>query len=519
MAQLVDQYGRPVKSAELKREHAAPTLAGIRTIWTDTVAGGLTPESLANILSNAAQGDHYNYLTLAEEMEERDLHYRCEISKRVLAVSRLPLSVESFSDSATDVRLADEVRRLIRMPGIRSLLKSLMDAVGKGYSVAEIDWDTSAGQWMPIGFQWRDPRFFQFDQRTRAEIRLRDEMGGIDGLPLPAYKFIRHIPVLKCGIPIRNGIAFIAAWAWMCKGYAIKDWLAFAEVFGMPLRMGRYDAGAAEKDLAVLRMAVANLGSDAAAIFPKSMEIELVEAAKSGSTDFFQRLADYLDTQVSRGILGQTATTAGTPGKLGNEDAQQQVRQDIRDDDAEQLGETLQRDLVKPFIDLNFGPQKDYPCIQLRAVESKDMTAMTDALQKLVPLGLRVEKSVVLDLLGLPDPDRRATPDKLLGVPQPSPTELPPQPAKGKALNFTLPQQPDAADLLAEKLNNDAMTSQEAWLEHIRKLLENAPSLEAFRDGLADLFPTMPATQFGELMAQAMTMGNLVGREEVVAGK
>jgi len=413
MATLYDAYNRKVDLTALRKEHAAPTMAGVRTIWTDTVAGGLTPDRLASILRSAADGDHNSFLTLAEEMEERDLHYACELSKRKLAVSRLPITVEATADDARSIELADAVRNLMRRPGVRPLIKDLLDAIGKGFSVVEIDWQYGS-TWLPRRYQWRDPHFFQFDEVSKSEVRLRDEADLMHGLQLAPYKFLVHLPHIKSGIPIRGGIARLAAWAWMCKGYTIKDWLAFAEVFGMPLRMGKYGSGASEADKAVLRMAVANLGTDAAAIFPESMKVELVEASKSGSTDFFQRLADYLDAQVSRGILGQTATTQGTPGKLGNEEAQKEVREDIRDDDAEQVEETINRDLVRPFIDLNFGPQDNYPVVQIRAEVQEDIATLATALEKLVPLGLRVEQSVVRDRMGLPDPDKNAKPEDLL---------------------------------------------------------------------------------------------------------
>ena len=411
---LYDYLDRPVKTQPLTRELAAPSLTGIRSIWNESVASGLSPQRLASLLLAAADGDHWSYLTLAEEMEERDLHYAAELSKRKLAVSRLPITVESASDTPRDKELADAVRALTEGNNFRALLKDLLDALGKGFSVVEINWQTGS-QWTPKRYEWRDPRFFQFDQASRREIRLRDEQDTFNGIELAPYKFLTHVHHGKSGIPIRGGIARLAAWAFMCKGYTIKDWLAFAEVFGMPLRLGKYGSTAKEDEIAILKAAVANLGTDAAAVFPESMQVELIEAGnKGGSADFFERLANYLDNQISKGILGQTASSSGTPGKLGNEELQAEVRDDIRDDDAESLEDTLNRDLVRPFIDLNYGPQKLYPKVQLRAVPPEDVVALVDALEKLVPLGLRVEQSVVCDKLGLPDPDPKVKPEDLL---------------------------------------------------------------------------------------------------------
>lgn len=367
MSELVDAHGRPIERNQLTRELAAPTLTGIRTVWTDEVAAGLTPARLAKLLREAAAGNHDSYLTMAEEMEERNLHYYAELSKRKLAVSRLPLTVEAYSDAKRDQYLADAVRELVRKPGIRGLIKNMLDGIAKGFSVNEILWDRTGSRWIP-SYKWRDPRYFQWDLISRTELRLRDEANLAEGIPLAPYKFIVHIPIIKSGIPIRNGIARLAAWAFMCGGYTVKDWMAFAEVFGMPLRMGKYQAGTQKSDIDILRMAVANLGSDAAAVFPDSMMIELVEANKSGGTsDFFKILAEYMDNLLSKAILGQTSSAGGTPGRLGEEKLQSEVRDDIRDDDAEQIEETLNRDLVKPFVDLNFGSQQNYPVICLRA--------------------------------------------------------------------------------------------------------------------------------------------------------
>lgn len=418
MAMLYDHLGRPVKTGDLQRELAGPTLAGIRTVWDQTAASGLTPYALAGLLAEAAAGDATSYLTLAEEMEERDLHYRCELGKRRLAVTRLEATVEAASDDPKDEELADQVRELTRRDGFRFLCADLMDAIGKGYSVCEILWDR-AGQWWPDRYLWRDPRWFVFDRLGRQELRLLDEANSTDGLALAPYKFVAHVPRLKTGIPIRQGIARVAAWAWMCKNFAVKDWMAFAETYGMPLRLGKYGAGASSEDIAVLKLAVANLGSDAAAVLPESMQVEFIDSVKgvSGSNELFEKLADWLDKQVSRGILGQSATTEGTAGKLGNEDAQAEVREDIRDDDAWQLAATLNRDLVQPFIDLNWGPQQAYPRLALHAPDQEDLTLLVSALEKLVPLGLKVEQSVIRDKFGLPEPEDDA---EILGVPAPA---------------------------------------------------------------------------------------------------
>lgn len=521
---LVNAYGRPIKSQDLTREHAAPSLTGVRTIWDDTVASGLTPARLAGLLRSAVLGESHEYLTLAEEMEERDLHYACELGKRKLAVSRLPITVEAATDDKRDKDLAEEVRRLTRRPGFRGLLKDLLDGLGKGYSVVEIIWDRSGSTWQPARYEHRDPRFFQFDRVARRELRLRDEADLMDGLPLAPYKFIVHLPHLKTGLPIRGGLARLAAWAWMCKNYSIKDWMAFAEVFGMPLRIGKYRPGASDTDIGVLKMAVANLGSDAAAVIPESMLIELVERKSSGGGEtVFQVLADWFDAQVSRGILGQTATTQGTPGKLGGDEAQSQVRDDIRDDDAEQLAETINRDLVRPFIDINVGPQENYPQLVLRDVQREDVAAISESLARLVPLGFRVEQSVVRDRLGWPDPAAGAEclGDKPAGEPEENGGK---KAAKAQAMNrqalpapadFT-PEQQSLEHLADTAMAGVDLTGNEAKLLAI---IEASASYEEAMEKLLTAWPELSLDDLSGALEQALLAAGLFGQYQAEAGE
>lgn len=527
MAQLVDQYNRPIETKELTREKAAPTLTGVRRIWDETVASGLTPQRLAALLRSAAEGDHDAYLTLAEEMEERDLHYACELGKRKLAVSRLPVTVEAAADDQKSIEIADAVRNLVKGAEFRLLLKDLLDGLGKGFSVVEIIWNRNASRWTPQRYEWRDPHFFQFDQVTRREIRLRDEADPVNGLPLTPYGFIRHVPRLKSGIPIRGGFARLAAWAFMCKGYTVKDWLAFAEVFGMPLRLGKYGNGATEVDKDVLRMAVANLGVDAAAIFPESMMIELIERKGTGGETVYQVLADWLDAQVSKGILGQTASASGTPGKLGDERLQAEVRDDIRDDDAEQLESTLQRDLIIPFVVLNFGPQAAYPTIQLRAVEQKDIKTMSEALAKLVPLGLRVEQSVIRDKLGIPDPDKNAKPEDLLQGPSAAVPAPPMVAAETNRQECSCPScatarnregAADPLEQMAEHLAGRADAPMTTWVEQLRALTNQAGSLEELREMVLEAFPGMDAGPLAQILAEEAMKAEMQGRSDVSDG-
>lgn len=434
MPTLYDYAGQPIKTSSLTKELAAPTLSGVRTNWHISVATGLTPENLAAILSAVDDMNDMNeYLTLAEEMEQRDMHYASVLSTRKNAVSGLDMMVEAASDDAEDVKIRDFVDGVIQEDATYNLAADQLDALGKGFSVDEIMWDTSEAQWVPREYRHRDQRFFQFDIKTRQELRLRDEDDLVNGLALAPFKFIQHRPHIKTGIPIRGGLARLAVVSYMCKGYTLKDWMAFAEVFGMPLRVGKHGTDATDAQKTALLSAVASIGTDAACIIPENMIIEFIESAKAvGGERLFEGLANWLDKQVSKGVLGQTATTEGTPGRLGNDKAQMEVREDIKVADAKQLSATLRRDLVKPLVDLNFGPRKrgQYPKLRIVIEEPEDLEALSKSLPEFIDRGLRVEASVIRDMFSLPEPepDAEVLQPKSGGAPAPSNPEDEPPP-------------------------------------------------------------------------------------------
>jgi phage gp29-like protein len=381
------------------------------------------------------------YLELAEEMEEKDLHYLAVLNTRKEAASQLDLEVKPASSEKDDVRAAEMVRAMLADDALdlASAMVDILDAIGKGFSATEIVWDSSNREWFPRRLRWRDPRWFMFDWVSGEELLVRsmnnegarvgvedeqDARGshfkgsglygalrgniGIQPLtePLLPYKFIVHFAKAKAGLPIRGGLARAAGWCYLFKNYVLKDWVTFAEVFGQPLRVGKYGAGATEQDKDTLLQAVANIGTDAAAIIPESMLIEFTEARQTGSAELYQSFCAYLDAQVSKAVLGQTLTTE-IPQGAGSRAAAEvhdTVRRDIMSADARRLAATLNRDLIRPIVDLNLGPRRNYPRLVLGMADDADVTDFVDIVTKLADHGMRIGQRSILRRLGIAEP-------------------------------------------------------------------------------------------------------------------
>ena len=131
ISRLVDHLGRPVDITSLEGEKATVTVAGVRPVSDFSTLSSLTPSSLAATLRAAAENDIQAYLTLAEEMEERDLHYASVLGTRKLAVEGLDVSVEAAGDEARDVEIA-EARRSGSATTISSESEHLHQVVDAG---------------------------------------------------------------------------------------------------------------------------------------------------------------------------------------------------------------------------------------------------------------------------------------------------------------------------------------------------------------------------------------------------
>lgn len=498
---LLDQFGRPVRQKVLTQTVAEPGITSVRQAFAGTVASGLTPQSLAGILRACDDGEMDQYLVLAEEMEERDPHYFSVLGMRKRAVSGVVATVKPASESAQDVKIADEVRENIaEHDGYTKLVEDILDALGKGFSATEIIWGRSSSEWWFEEFVHRPARFFQFDRDTGRELRLRDEADLFNGVELDPFKWVVHNAQLKSGLAARGGLARVVAFSWMCKAYTLKDWMAFIETYGLPLRMGRYGSEATPKDVEKLFQAVANIGTDAAAVLPKSMEIEFTDTASSTGDKVFENLARYVDEQTSKAVLGQTMTSDD-----GSSNAQAQVHNDVRHDiavaDARAVTGTINRDLVKPYVDVNFGVQKAYPRLLIEVVEPEDTDMIMRNVFRMSSQGTKFKATEVRSKLGFTDPDDD---DEVIG-------ETPTPPATNTALNRAQGTRPDQLDDLEVEMLEDWEEVMGDLLEPVEDTIASADSYEDALERLAKVLPNMGPSKLIEGLVKGMFKARALG--------
>lgn len=514
---LVDQFGHPIPRPARKHlvvEEAAPTLTGVRSIWSEPVASGLTPSRLARLLRDSIEpgADLSDFLTLAEEMEEREPQYRMALSQRKLGIRNIDPVVEAASEDDADKEIAAEIRNLVDTTQFRNVVMHLADAIAKGYAVCEIIWETNGARWWPQAIKQRDPRHFQFDRLTGRKLRLRED-GNPDGLELRPAKYVIHIPNLKSGLPVRQGLARVAMWIFMLKSFTLKDWMAFLEVYGMPFRVGKYGPGATEDDKRALLRAVANVAADGGAIVPESMLLEFIETkAGAAGENAFKGMSDYLDEQFAKLIVGQTMTSSD-----GSSLAQAQVHDDIRililRADGDDLAATIQRDIINPVVAFNHGmPANGFPQVTFPVADPEDLKALMDASKTFVDMGGMLAAAPIREKLGWRDPEEG---EEILGSGKPAATD-PPNAQETLRRLFD-----GTAELL--NINSDDITEgfadaiAEEWEPQLSPLMNSirqaADEATSFADFLAALDGLdMDTAPMAERLAAATFVARIIGR-------
>lgn len=377
----------------------------------DYPSAGLTPSSLATILHEADDGSLSTAMQLFEDMEEKDAHLFSVANTRRLSLTGLEWQVISAADvrAGTNRRQADATADYCRdilnsLEHFDEMLQHLSLAIGRNIAIAELIWGLSGGELRPVDLIPIEFTRIVFDELDRPRILTADQPE--DGIEIIPGKFLVHTPHSVSGHPQRGGLLRVTAMTFLGKNLALKDWMIFSEVFGMPVRIARYEPTATAEEKRELLNMLESLGSNAAGIFSRAVELQIIEAKRTTSGGPYERLVDFLNREMSKAWLGQTLTTdisAGQRGSLAAARVHETVRQDILSDDIRKEGRTIRRDLLTPLTHFRFGPDAPVPFFRRTLEEPSDATELAGILDTAVnELGMKVPTSWAHGALGLP---------------------------------------------------------------------------------------------------------------------
>jgi phage gp29-like protein len=377
---------------------------GARTVVGHLDIDSLTPRRIKCMLVEAESGDLAAQAELFERMEEKDGELDAHLRTRKSGVARLKFDIQPADDSRDAATAAALCRKAVSaIPNMHQAIFDLLDAVPKGFSVLEIGWHTDKRSWLPTELHWRPQRWFGLADDGRS-LELRNAAGQAE--PINPLNFIIHQVSARSGFSARTGLLRSCVRAFIVRHFAWKDWMAFAEVYGMPPRIGRLreDVAWDSDEARQLWTAVRALGMDAAAVVREGNSIDVLET-RSGEGSIFESIIDRAGRELTLCILGQLLTSGGDKGgsfSLGR--IHNQVRWDLVESDATALAQTLTAQLLTPIVQLNLGADAPVPQWRFAADPPDDLTQLSETIRNLSQAGLSIPSRWVYGKFGIPQP-------------------------------------------------------------------------------------------------------------------
>jgi phage gp29-like protein len=567
MSAILGPDGKPLDIRAVMRGLDQPQtaeLGAIRREFDRHPAKGLTPAKLAGIMLRAEQGELVGQAELADDMEERDAHLYAELGKRRGAITALEWSIAAPENPTPEEKaLTEQVRDWVGMitahangvdGGMEVLLGAMTAAVLPGYAPIELTWNLqadAAGRQVRVPHCTLQPQRWFTTSPDRRRFLLRSETKQVtdpDGLApvmgeeLRPLAWLMHVHPARNGYLARMSLARVLFWPYLFKNYAVRDLAEFLEIYGLPLRLGKYPAGAGDDEKLTLLRAVTDIGHNAAGIIPQGMALEF-ESAAAGTEVPFAAMWDRLDAAESKAILGQTLSASeGQHGTQALGNVHNDVRMDIRAADAELYEGSFTRQVIAPLCMLNAPGvnMRRLPRLVIDTGEPEDLQVYADNLPKLVKMGMRITKQWAHEKLKIPEAEEGAE-----VLTEPDPLALPgAMPGKAGQKPGAVPAAKDDraafANLIAHALAGqvkrdgpprdlvDELVDEQAaqWapllgplveplLAEVDKALASGESLAAFAARLPDLIPKLDAQPITQALARAAFSARLTGEADI----
>lgn len=398
----------PAPVPEVAPAPAAPRLELITTFsrldYGDSYVGyRLTPERVAWIFRQADNGSVWQMTDMFENIVLNDGHTRGLYEQRLDEVAAQDWSLIPGDARPGSKQAADELGADCKQIDMAALIEHLMLAVGIGFSYAEIPWWTRAdGMQIPADVACVPHRRFSFDLHGRA--RLTSEIDPYPGQLLerrPGSSWAcnetkRWRKQTQAGM-----LRTVAYWA-VFKRLAVRDWLVFAEKFGIPMITGKYGENSSEATRKALQDAIDALGTEGRAILAADATIEIhtqaLRAGSGGGDHLHAGITQLCNSEISKILTAGTLTSdTGGPGSFALGKVHDDQKHKLSLADARRIGVVFQRDIGREYLRRNNLTDKAAPpWLHIRV---QKLSLLTDAqvAKTLQGLGLKLSEDQVRD--------------------------------------------------------------------------------------------------------------------------
>lgn len=313
------------------------------------------------------------------------------IEKRIMSVNNSNI-VFQVQD-----KTVEEMDDLVDSGAFETFLTEVMLSKFWGITVLEFDFTN--------GFQvYTVPRKHIDPKRHEILLNQTDEKG-IPYLDDPFF--------MEIGGERDLGLILRAAPYVIYKRGGFGDWAQFAELFGMPFRIGKYNSY--DEDTRVkLEQALEKSGSAPWAVIPADGSIEYKDNQVGGNASVYKLLKDACNEEILIGILGQTMTSLNGSSKSQSE-THKDVEESINRADRRFIQRILNRRLI-PVLEARGYPVKGGWFSFPEAEKSLTLKERMEIDTQLIDV-IDIDPDYFYETYGVPKPEGGGTVKKKIDTP------------------------------------------------------------------------------------------------------
>ena len=389
----------------------------------------LTPRRLVTLLREAEDGWPLRWHDVIDDLIDVDATLRNLIEQREGAVAGKDWSIEADGDEG-DSQLAAEVLGLaLEDLPMHDVFTHQLGANRGGYAGSEMDWAIRAHKGrnfvVPGHFADVPGRRFRIDTKTE-QLLLRTDENPL-GEPLtPGKWWISRMPSTRIA---RAGLMRTAAWFALYKRFGTRDWVIYAEKFGLPLILIQVPEEASPGTKATARLCIEKAGSDGGGILEKptsggTIDVQIHQASAGDAVATHGALITFCNREMAKLINGATlsndnADSGGASYALGEVHAATRWETVLRD--YARLRESFRTQVSRMFMRFN-GLKGRAPQLTIQVVRDLEPKDLIEAAKALHELGMDLSETQLRGIAGLYAPvgEKDTIKGKTGGAPKPA---------------------------------------------------------------------------------------------------
>lgn len=311
--------------------------------------------------------------------------------------------------------------------------------------------------------------------------------------------------LIEFGQPNDLGLLMQAAQYVIYKRGGFGDWAQFAELFGMPFRVGYYnpyDDTTRQK----LTEGLEKMGGAGHAVLPDGSRLEFFQNSGTGASDVFSLMIENCNSEISKIFLGQTMTTED-----GSSRSQSQTHKEVEDEihlaDILMMEYALNENLKPKLIELGYPLENGRFSIDNTPVlEAETMLRIMQAVNSKVPL----RKSDWYDMFNIIQPNEEDDVVEPVAPMQPEFDNIDsPQPEKKKTVeaHHHYNYRHRINDVIAAMTPEEAEKEFEKLPQHEQQLVERIMQMKANDIPFDDATFRNTISQLSDALAKGLGAG------------